>query len=227
MLFALKSSLVAGKGCLLASCSCRALCGRALPCLRCLSPSSAASPACPLWGKSSGIAPRAIPATDSPCPPAWDHLPPKSWPDWGNQSPGSAARHRIPVPLRAHALLGAGQGIAGCRSGYHGVHPYFLFALLSNHTGSWLAGWLAQARPGDPSAPPKSCCGVLLRLCHGLGCTLGTHPAARSLPKAPPTAQSLGSHFCVYLFLASLGTRLHEMLPKAEPSQATKSPAVL
>lgn len=116
---------------------------------------------------------------------------------------------------------------AGCRSGYRWVHPCFLFAFLSNLTGSWLAGRLAQAHPGDPSAPPKSCCGVLLRLCQGLGCTAGTQPAARSLPETPPMARSPGSHFCVNLFLVSLGTRLHEMLPKTELSQATESPTVL
>lgn len=155
-------------------------------------------PCLPSVGQKLRDSPTSNPSHRSPCPPAWDHLSPKSWLDWGNQSPGSAARDRILVLLPAHALLGAGQGIAGCRSGYHWVHPCFLFALLSNLTGSWLAGRLAQAHPGDPSAPPKSCCGVLLRLCQGLGCTAGTRPAAHSLSETLPMARSLGSHFCIY-----------------------------
>lgn len=192
MLFTLKSSLVAGKGSLLASCCRGALHGHALPCSWCISPGSTAGPAWALQGDSSGTAPGATPATDPHVPQPGITYHPKGDQSGGNQIPASAARWtQSPGPAACPRS-------AGCSSGYHCVHPRFLFAPLSIHAGRWLAGKLAQAQPGHPSAPPSP---VPLRLHRGPGCTAGTRPAACSLPGTPPMARCPRSRFCVYLFL--------------------------
>lgn len=104
-----------------------------------------------------------------------------------DQIPGSAARwmgHLSPSPCPRSA---------GCRAGYHCLHPLFLFAPLSNHADRWLADKLAQAHPGDPWAHPSpvvSCCSgcAELRLHRGdpSGCTFPPRdPANGTKPMEP------------------------------------------